>query len=57
MRASKMEETEAEAEEVIAEDEEFDGCEVVVDVTADVNALVEGEEAFEEFKTKKHYNL
>ena len=41
-----MEETEAEAEEVIAEDEEFDGYEVVVDVTADVNALVEGEEPF-----------
>jgi SHS2 domain-containing protein len=50
--ASKMEETEAEAEEVIAEDEEFDGYEVVVDVTADVNALVEGEELSEEFKTK-----
>tara|TARA_Y100000004_G_scaffold145011_1_gene165374 strand:- start:1138 stop:2148 length:1011 start_codon:yes stop_codon:yes gene_type:complete len=50
--SSKMEETEAEAEEVIAEDEEFDGYEVVVDVTADVNALVEGEELSEEFKTK-----
>jgi len=49
--SSKMEETESE-EEVIAEDEEFDGYEVVVDVTADVNALVEGEELSEEFKNK-----
>jgi len=49
--SSKMEETESE-EEVIAEDEEFDGYEVVVDVTADVNALVEGEDLSEEFKNK-----
>ena len=49
--SSKMEETESE-EEVIAEDEEFDGYEIVVDVTADVNALVEGEDLSEEFKNK-----
>jgi len=49
--SSKMEEVDAE-DEVIAEDEEFDGYEVVVDVTADVNALVEGEELSEEFKAK-----
>ena len=48
--SSKMEEVEAE-EEVIAEDEEV-GYEIEVDVTADVNALTEGEDLSEEFKTK-----
>lgn len=50
--SSKMEDLEADEENVIAEDEEFDGYEVTVDVSADVDALVEGEELSEEFKTK-----
>lgn len=49
--SSKMEEVEAE-DEVIAEDEEFDGYELVVDVSADVAALTEGEDLSEEFKAK-----
>ncbi|AFK66285.1 gp22 prohead core scaffold protein [Synechococcus phage S-CBM2] len=49
--SSKMEEVEA-GEEVIAEDEEFDGYELVVDVSADVAALTEGEDLSEEFKAK-----